>query len=307
MTRISTFSVISANTYGIMKGQSEVNDAVQQSSSTYVATDLKGYGANAGRLVSTKNVVQNLTAKNDNLSVLQARATTEDAAFTSFTDAISTVRTAITNAVANSNGTGLDETLNQALSSAINAANTKYNGQYIFGGTRGYDQPITNTDLDTLSTQANTDGSFIDTGANLTTSIDTNQKIQLSQSAKEVFQPFMNFLQTVRSWENTNGKLDGKLSSTQVSYLQSQITNITSVQSSAVDAQANAGVVAKEIDNKISSNSAQLTTLSSMVGDIEDVDLSKVATQLSAAQTQYQASASIFSQIKSLNLLQYLN
>ena len=63
---------------------------------------------------------------------------------------------------------------------------------------------------------------------------------------------------------------------------------------------------AKEISDTLARNDEKITRLNEIVGDVVNVDLTEVAARLSAAQTQYQASASIFGQLKGMNLLQYL-
>ena len=307
MTRISTFTMHNYNTTGLLNAQKNVNDALTQSSTEKVATDLKGYGTSAGRLVNTQGVLQKLEAKNANLGVLSARAEIESTAYTGFTDAIQSARDAISNAVANNTGVGLADALEGALASAMESANMKYAGEYIFGGIRSDNAPLTNATLDTLAAQPNTDTNWTDTGGSAKMTIDEGYSVEISQTAEDVFRPFVDFLRNIREWENTNGAMTGKLTDAQSTYLKSVMTDIKSIQDNAIDAQSYAGTIQGQIENKYLANEDQMVAVKKVISNTVDVDLAEVASRLSAAQTQYQAMASIFAQTKSLNLLQYLD
>ena len=81
---------------------------------------------------------------------------------------------------------------------------------------------------------------------------------------------------------------------------------IAGLQSAVIDQEANAGIVAKQLETSELANKSQRDLLTKTIGDQENVDLAEVATRLAAAQTQFQASAAIFSQMRDMNLLQYL-
>jgi flagellar hook-associated protein 3 FlgL len=307
MTRVSTLTMFNANTSGLINAQNAVYEAQVQQSTEKVATDLKGYGNSSGRLVDSKAVLQKLEARNDNLKILSSRADIESLAYEGFTDAITTVREALTNALANNSGVGLSTALEGALADAMSAANTQFDGQYIFGGVRGDTAPVTTATLDTLAAQANTDTNWAETGDTRKITLSDGNTIELSKNAEEVFRPFVDFLRGIREWENSNTSLEGKLDDTSTAYISSLLTNVKTIQSDAINYQAGAGVVQQQIENKITENENQQIVMKTAIGNVVDVDLAEVASRLSAAQTQYQAMASIFAQVKGLNLLDYLS
>ena len=92
----------------------------------------------------------------------------------------------------------------------------------------------------------------------------------------------------------------------QATYVMSLLPGIAALQSTLIDQEANAGITAKQIEQTAIANSQQRDAFNKTIGDQENVDLAEVATRLAAAQTQYQASASIFSKMRDMNLLQYL-
>jgi len=295
-----------SGTSGILDGQNKMAKAQEQASSQKVASDLKGYGVDAKRLINAKNMSDKLQTRNDELQSIEARALVEASAYSHFTDAIDSLRQSINGALANQNGAGFAPALESALQAAISAANVEFAGQNIFGGSRSYDEPFVNADLNTLAGQVNTDANWLDTGANRTITIDDGRSIELSKSAVEVFRPFIDFVVNIRKWENANTPITGKLNATQIAYLQTQSAQIAPIQTVALENEGAAGITSAEITKIRELNSSKILAFDNIVGDIQNVDLAEVAARLSAAQTQYQASASIFGQLKDLNLLMYL-
>lgn len=307
MTRISTYNQFFASSSGVAAGQRDMAIAQRQGSSQKVAQDLKGYGGDAGRLISSKAYAERLDRRAEALKALEARAEVEATALSSLQLAVKDARDAIGNAIANQNGAGLRAALELALDTAFSAANVQYAGQSVFGGDMGYQDPAITDTLDALAAQVDTAVNWRDTGRNRTVVLEDGRAIELSGGAEEIFRPFVEFLRGVRRWEQDNAApLTGSLSAAQQTFLQSQIPALSAIHGAVIDAESSAGTVAKQIETAIDTNEARRDTLLKTVGDQENVDLAEVATRLSAAETQYQASASIFARMRDMNLLQYL-
>jgi flagellar hook-associated protein 3 FlgL len=306
MNRISTYNQFFGASNGVANGQRDMAIAQRQASSQKVAQDLKGFGEDAGRLVSAKSHAARLDARAQALKTLEARAEVEASALSAFSGAVGDARDAIQNAIANQNAAGLRTALESALATAFLSANVQYAGQSIFGGEAAYEDPVVADTLDALALQPNTDANWRDTGANRTVVLEEGRAIELSESAEEVFRPFVDFLRDLRAWENANGALQGRLTPAQQTHLQSLIPTLSTVHAAVIDAESMAGTVAKQIETAIEVTEGRRDVLLKTVGDQENVDLAEVAARLSAAETQYQASAAIFGRMRDMNLLQYL-
>lgn len=308
MTRISSYNQFYGNAAGISTGQANMAKAQAQASTQKVATDLKGYAQQSGRLLSAKTYSERLERRAETLAALQGRAEVEANAMSNALDAIKQVRDAIGSAVANNNGVGFRTAFEQALATLTTSANAQYGGQAVFGGTWGYGDPLASTTLDAMATAgAGAAGTYwTDTGENRTVLLEDDRSIQLSPGAEEIFRPLVDFMRSVREWENANTAITGPLSAAQADYARSLMPNIATLQSTMIDHEAVAGINAKQIETTMLSNSDQRDTFDKTIGDQENVDLAEVATKLAAAQNQYQASAAIFGQMRDMNLLQYL-
>jgi flagellar hook-associated protein 3 FlgL len=308
MTRISSYNQFYGNAAGISNAQSAMNKYQAQASTQKVATDLKGYAQESGRLLSAKTYAERLDRRAETLSALQGRAEVEANAMTNALEAVQQIRDAIGTAAGTSNGAGFQVALEQAFATIGTAANSQYAGQAVFGGTWGYGEPLASTSLDDMATAgpAAADSYWTDTGENRTVMLEDNRSIQLSPSAKEVFKPIIDFLREVRSWENANTPISGTLTEAQTSYLRSIMPEIATLQSNMIDQEATAGITAKQIETTVLNNQAQRDTFDKTIGNQQNVDLAKVAADLSAAQNQYEVSASVFGKMRDMNLLQYL-
>jgi flagellar hook-associated protein 3 FlgL len=308
MSRISSYNQFYGNAAGITTGQANMAKAQAQASTQKVATDLKGYAQQSGRLLSSKAYAERLDRRAETLSALSGRAEVEAAALTRASEAVKLAREAIGTAMATQNGAGVRQAMENALAELGSAANTQYAGQAVFGGSWGYGEPFRTATLDdmALAGAGGADSFWVDTGENRTVMVEDNRAIQLSSSAQEIFRPMADFLREMREWENTNAPITGRLTSAQTSFLQSLIPQVAALHSTMIDQEASAGITAKQLEQVKEANEAQRDTFNATIGAQENVDLAEVATRLAAAQTQYQASASIFSQMRDMNLLQYL-
>jgi flagellar hook-associated protein 3 FlgL len=308
MSRISSYNQFYGNAAGITTGQTNMAKAQAQASTQKVATDLKGFAQDSGRLLSAKSYAERLDQRAETLGALSGRADVEAAALSRASEAVKMAREAITTAVASQNGAGLRDAMQNALAELGAAANTQYAGQAVFGGTWGYGEPFKTASLDDMAAAGagGADAFWVDTGENRSVMIEDNRSIQLSGSAQGIFRPMVDFLREMREWEITNTPLTGKLTTAQTTYLQSLIPDVSAFQSTMIDQEAGAGITAKQLEQVKQANEAQRDTLNATVADQENVDLAEVATRLSAAQTQYQASAAIFAQMRNMNLLQFL-
>jgi flagellar hook-associated protein 3 FlgL len=308
MTRISSYNQFYGNSSGITTGQTNMAKAQAQASSQKVATDLKGYGTQGGRLLSAKSYEQRLERRGETLAALQGRADVEAGALGAGVEAAKQARDAIGNAVATGNATGLRTALEQVVAMLGGAANAQFGGQAVFGGTWGYGDPFVTASLDDLAAAGvgGADAFWVDTGENRSVVIDDNRAIQLSGAAQDIFRPMVDFIREIREWENSNTPLTGKMDSVQSAFVLSLMPGIKALQSTLIDQEASAGQTAKTIEQAAISNADQRDIFAKTIGDQENVDLAEVAAKLAAAQTQYQASASIFGQMKDMNLLQYL-
>jgi flagellar hook-associated protein 3 FlgL len=308
MTRVSSYNQFFGTAAGITTGQTAMAKAQAQASTQKVATDLKGYAQQSGRLLTAKSYSERLDRRAETLSALQGRAEVEANAMSNALDAVTQVREAISGAVANNNGAGFRQAFEQALATLTTSANAQYAGQAVFGGTWGYGDPFKPTSLDAMAIAgAGAAGSYwTDTGENRTVMLEDDRPIQLSPGAEDIFRPLVDFMREVREWENANTAISGSLTPAQATQLRSLMPGIAALQSTLIDHEAAAGITAKQIETTALANNAQRETLDRTISDQENVDLAEVAAKLQAAQSQYQASASIFGQMRDMNLLQYL-
>ena len=103
-----------------------------------------------------------------------------------------------------------------------------------------------------------------------------------------------------------NGPINGPLTATQRTFLESQLSVWDGIRSNLTTSTAQNGLVQQQLDQVKSNLTTQQNTLVGMIGDITDADMAKAATDLSNAQLSVQATARVLQSLQSTSLLNLL-
>ena len=171
----------------------------------------------------------------------------------------------------------------------VDLANTKANeGQYLFAG------------------QKNDAAPYSITGATITYSGDANairietspgQTLKVNTDGGPDFVNAYNALESLRV--NLIGGQPGVISGVNVGEMQAQTQRFSQLRSEA-------GVAMQQVTDLKSMNARRMDELTEGISSIEDVDFAEAVTQLSRAQTAYQASLQVSANSFSLSLMDYL-
>ena len=151
VTRVSTIGAYNTVLANMMVAQQNQVDASERVSTQKNASDLKGYAANDELLTAMQSVQIRLTNYQNQNNLIADKLTTQDTALNQVADATQTARTAIADALASGDGTTLMSELQGAMTQAVGAMNTKYNGTYLMSGGAINTQPVTAQQLSDLT------------------------------------------------------------------------------------------------------------------------------------------------------------
>ena len=308
LSPISTSALYGALQANIGATQTQEANATSEMSSQKVAQDLAGYGASAGTLTAMNSLSARLTQYTSNAQALSGQLGVQDQALSTVTTAAQNAKNAVQEAVANNSGDDLMTTLQSAMTSAVGALNTQYNGQYLFSGGQGQTQPVTAGSLSALGTASSASSVFQNGTLKATNRLDDSTVVQTGVLASDAGGPLMGALQSVAAYEaGPNGPFVDPLTSDQQSFLSGVLGQFSTAVSSTTTLQADNGVVAQQVTTAATTLSDQQTAIAGVIGNLTTPDEAKVATQLSLAQTTLQASAQIFSSLQQDSLLQVLS
>jgi flagellar hook-associated protein 3 FlgL len=305
--RVSTASAYNAVLTNLMQAEVAETTAGNQLSSNEQATDLQGYGGNSETLMALQGTTSQVTGYLNNSQSVSAQLATQDSALSGVASAATSANQAITNALAENNGTALMSTLQDALSSAVDGLNTTYNGQYLFSGGQVNTPAVSATNLSDLTAAPSISSLFNNDQRVASTQLDANTSITTGFLASDVGTPLLTALQAIEAYnQGPNGPLTGTLTSAQTTFLTSQIASLTTVQTNLNDVVAENGQAQTEVTNVQSSLTSQQTMLQGLVGNITNANLAKASTSLQQAQLAIQAAGQVFQALNASSLLNTL-
>jgi flagellar hook-associated protein 3 FlgL len=305
MDRVSSAAPYQSAILNIMSAETAQNTAEQQISTGKIGDDLKSYASQADALTATRSLKSRIDAYVTNGSTLSDKLDAQDQALSTVSSAAQGAKDAVTEALANGDATALMTTLQSEFSQATSALNTQYNGQYLFSGGQTSTAPVAASTLSDLS--GSVSAVFKNDQTKTTSRLDDTTTVQTGVLASDVATPLFTALQSIENYSNgPNGPLTGTLNSTQQSFLQGVISQLSAGFTTANDAVAANGVVQNQVSASQTSLKAQQTNLTSTLGDLTDADAATATTNLQLAQTALSASAQVFATLNNASLLNVL-
>ncbi len=312
MDRISTANSYSSALLNILSAQAKQDTAQQQYSTGKLASDLKGYAASADQITAA----QSLQARNDtyvaNNTALGDRLNVQDQTLSQIATVTQNARQAVAEALATGDATALTTNLQSQLSQAVSALNTQYNGQYLFAGGETAKAPVNPaTSLTSIIAVGGVAAAFQNGNAPQQDRLDDQTRTTTGFTASAVGTNLFNALSQVQTYLKTAQTANGgvpitKLSAADTTALQGFLASFDSTYSAVNTQVAQNGLAQNQVTTTLTSLKARQTALTTTLGDLTNVDQAQAATSLSLAQTALQASAQVFSSLKSTSLLSVL-
>jgi flagellar hook-associated protein 3 FlgL len=307
MDRISTANSYNSVLANLMQAELAQTKAGQQLSTNEKATDLSGYGASAETLTSMQATQTQVTGYLNNTQNVSAKLATQDSALTEVAGASSSAIQAITQSIAEGNGTTLMQQLQDAMSSATEGLNTTYNGEYLFAGGQVNTQPVSANTLAQLTAAPSIASVFTNDQRVTSSQLDQNTSVSTGFLADKVGTPLFQALQAIQAYNaGPNGPFTGTLTTAQSQFLSSQIAGLTTVQTNLNNVVAQNGLAQNEVTNAQSDLTSRQTMLQQLIGDVTGADVAKATTDLQQAQLSIQAAGQVFQALKNSSLINSL-
>jgi len=306
MKPIPSFLVSTLARTDLARISGELYDLQRQTASGARASDLKGYGAGASRIVSARTAIAQSAARVDAATRLTARFEIQDAALGKAASAAAQLKQDIFTALSSDNGAFLAGQLDNAFQLATDALNTQYEGVTLFAGERRAGAVINASSLSGLSGVINSDALYDESVRTPTLDIGVGAPIVVAEKASTFSRKLYDVFYDLRNI--TAGEALGQpLTENQRARLIGIVQNVDRAHRDVLDAQGRNGDTQARVERAVERLTAESDLLSKHLGETADADLAEVAMKLAAAQTQYQAAAKVFSQIKDLSLINFLD
>lgn len=308
VTPVSTSASYAAVLQDLLGAENSEMTAQQQVSTGKKGSDLEAFGSQTSNLVATNTVKAKVDQMVSQLNSDQVKLNFQQSALTSLSTIATNLQQTLTNAIANGSGDGVMTEVQTYFSQAVQALNSQYGGDYLFSGGQTQTLPFTATSLSDLTTQPSVSSFFQNGALTPVTRIDDNTVIQSGFLASGIGSDLMSAFQSIQNFQQgASGNLGGALTPAQQTFLQGMITQVESVVNSATQNAATGGDIQKQVEDATTAQTDRQTTLTTMIGDMTNVDMATAASNLTQAQTAVQASAQVFLTLKGMSLLNYLS
>ncbi|MGA7673923.1 MAG: flagellin [Rhizomicrobium sp.] len=291
----------------ITKANAALDVTQAQVASGMVSTDYAGIGDKTASLEAARSAAARADAYSTNTQLAVTQTDLQDTQLTTLSSLAEQLKEAISTAAGNGDGTGLMTTAQDIFQQASSILNsTDSNGNYIYAGEQGNTKPFTATSLSDLTT--GTVSSFFQNGTQkASVLVGDGQSVQIGVLASDVGTQLMTALQNLQNADSPSGSLDASLTSTQISDLTDNV--LPSAATAYTDlntATAANGETYTRLQDDVTTQQSMSTLYKGFVSDIEDVDMTTAATNLSQNQVALQAALEVTAKLGQLSLLNYL-
>jgi len=308
--RVSTSAQTAFFLSQIQNAGNALDKVQEQIASTKKANTYAGFGDKAQVLTAT--IAAN--ARNDAYTNATKFAVTQtdlqDTQLTSLSSLSASLKKAVSDAVANNDGTTLMTQAKSIFDQAAAILNSKdANGDYIYSGGKTDVPPVSVGTLAGLVPLTGASQAFANGDLKKSVQVADGVTVSYSVTASDVATGLMQALKDVADFDaggTGNFNAASTLSSAQNTFLSNAIAQVTTVSTDLNAATASNGYVSNRLTDAQTQQASQNTLYKKFTSDIQDTDMAEAATRLSLNQTQLQAALQVTAGLHQLSLLNYL-
>ncbi|GGO96927.1 flagellar hook-associated protein 3 FlgL [Stakelama pacifica] len=298
--RVATIPLQKTTMDAIRRSQEALADTQAQLSTGKKAPDIASLGTEAVRTLSAHSMLARQEAQGDTAKRLGTTLSLYDANISTIEDEGMSLSKRILTAIGSGDAAGLNEAIDSAFSLMRSALNGQEGGVPLFGG--GSSQPPFKPEKIADLIGIDPADAFTNGTARASARVGDRLDVQYGVLANEVGTDMVKAFQSLAAI----GPFDQKLTDAQSAALKSAQaeleTGITTVRKYNADngrRQAQAETLVTRADERS-------LVLNDVIARNEDADLGQVAMDLAQQQTMLRASYSVFSQLNSMSLVDYL-
>jgi flagellar hook-associated protein 3 FlgL len=308
--RISTTAQTAFLLSQIQNAGNALDKVQEQIASGKNASTYAGFGDQAQVLTATIAANARNSAYTSATKFAVTQTDLQDTQLASLSSLTAALKKAISDAVANNDGTTLMSQAQSIFDQASAILNFKdANGDYIYSGGKTDVPPITVGSLSGLVPLAGVAGAFANGDLNKSVQVADGVTVSYGLTASDVATGLMQALKDIADFDaggTGNFNAATSLSAAQNTFLTKAIGQVTNVYTDLNATAAANGYVSNRLTDAQDQQSSMNTLYKGFVSDIQDTDMAKAATQLSLSQTQLQAALQVTAGLNQLTLLNFL-
>jgi flagellar hook-associated protein 3 FlgL len=308
--RISTTAQTAYMLAQIQNAGNALDKVQEQIASGKNATTYAGFGDQAQVLTATISANARNDAYTSATKFAVTQADLQDTQLASLSSLATALKKAISDAVANNDGTTLMSQAQSIFDQASAILNSKdANGDYIYSGGKTDVPPITVGSLSGLVPLAGVSNAFANGNLQKSVQVADGVTVSYGLTASDVATGLMQALKDIADFDaGGTGNLNAatSLTAAQNNFLTGAIGQVTNVYTGLNATAAANGYVSNRLTDAQDQQSSMNTLYKGFVSDIQDTNMAQAATQLSLSQTQLQAALQVTAGLHQLTLLNFL-
>ncbi|KMS52646.1 flagellin [Novosphingobium barchaimii LL02] len=302
MTRVATVPLQQTLSSAIQRSQQSLATSQLQLATEKKVNDYAGLGLDAVRTLSARSMLATQETYKTNISRVSTTLSLYQANLEQIDGSMADLREELFSAVGTGNSPGLQEMIEDAFSGLRASLNAEEGGVPLFAGSQTSDTPfIPQTLQDTVGLDAA--DAFGNDGVRQSTrageGVDVAYGIGASDVAGKLIPAFRALAEAGPFGETLTDDQKAAITAA-LDLLDTGITGVRSVNASNGRKQAQVETLATRAEDRVD-------LLTSVIGSVEDADLGQVAIDITQRQTILQASYSVFSQLSSMSLVNFLD
>jgi flagellar hook-associated protein 3 FlgL len=290
----------------IMQAENNLNTTQAQVTSGNVSSEYSGYGDKTAVLEATRSAANRTTAYQTATTNALTQVNEQDSQLSSLSDLANSLRSAITTALANNDGSTLVTTAQGIFDQASQILNTKdANGNYLYGGDNNTQPPLSISDMSGLASPATAAGAFQNGSTASSVMVADGQTVQTGVLASDVGTQLMATLKSLVDLNNS-APLTSDMTADQQTALSTAIGSATDAATTINNVAAQNGNNYNQLQDASTNQTTMSTLYGNFISNIQDVDMPTAITQLNQDQVALQAAVQVTAQLGQISLLNYL-
>jgi flagellar hook-associated protein 3 FlgL len=291
----------------IMKAENALDISNRQVATGKVADNYAGYRDKTAIMEAARSASARADANAGAASQALARLDVQDAQLSQLSELANEIRTAITKASADRDGTSLMSQLEAYFDQIVGVMNSKDANGYIYAGDNNQTAPVVVDSLADLAALPTVADAFVNGVLKTEVKIGDAQNVEVGLLASDLATDLFGLLRQVAQFDaGVNGPFAGTTTPTQQTFIESLIPTAMTAQRN-VNAQAAAnGIHYQTVKQAMEQLEASSVVYKGFVANIEDVDMAEALARLNQNQVALQAAFQVTSTLNRLSLLNYL-
>lgn len=315
VTRIADIGVNSVFLQDILRNEGRLFEAQRQVSSGLKSQDFKGLGSDINQLVSLKSQRERADQYKSANEEIERRLALYDTVINEIRDLTQEYRDNILTAINTNSGIVMRQQTEDLYDRLVALLQTKDNGRFIFSGSRTDTNPLTTAALTVSGLEGiNADVSKSTGTASLVTqnnstkasaTVEQNLTVTYGILAEDVGADLIEVFRDFFEFE-TGSNFGNNLTAAQITFLTNELATVNSELQDVDQIHAENGFRQKTIDDINTRHSDDITFLSILISDIEEIDTAEAIARLNQDQVALEASLAVTAQLTRLTLLDFI-